>query len=182
MMHISKIFNEKNNNKNNYILSLSQYFIVAILSWLPYVFPARFLSTLSVPALYLKDSLIENYSIHSELLLTVGVVHWSKLPRWRQHKGKKNFSFTINSYLLKRFGVKIIYSIYQSREIVTLLFRYEDIWCYVACIEFYCRHRSTRDRERTWKAIWTGTRTTLCHCFKGVWNWLDSIDNRLPRD
>ena len=53
------------------------------------------LLTPSVPMLYLKDPQIGNGTIHPELLLTVGVIHWNELPGFWQLKDKKNSLLTI---------------------------------------------------------------------------------------
>ena len=50
-----------------------------ILVTAPNVFPDSLFINLIVPMLCLKDSQIGNDIIHSELLLTVRVIHWNKV-------------------------------------------------------------------------------------------------------
>ena len=70
------------------------------------------LSTPSVPTLCLKDLLLGDDTIYPELLLTVGVDRWNKLPVCWELKDKKNSPLTIDNYLLKHNGVTILYTIY----------------------------------------------------------------------
>ena len=79
------------------------------------------LSTPSVLILCLKNPQMGDDTVYLQLLLTVGLVRWSKLHGCWQLKNKKNFPFTINNYLLKHNGVTIIYTIYSLREIVAFV-------------------------------------------------------------
>ena len=116
------------------------------------------LSIPSVPTLCLKNQHMGNDTIHLELLLSVEVVRWSKLSGCRQLKDKKNSPLTINNYLLKRFGVTIIYSIYFSRAKLSLYYPdmkvfiiMQTAYSFLAVIEEPERERERerkRERER----------------------------------
>ena len=69
------------------------------------------LSVPSVPTLCLKGPLMGNDTIYPELLLTVEVFRWSKLPGCRELKDKKTSPLTIDNHLLKHISVTIIYPI-----------------------------------------------------------------------
>ena len=116
---------------------LSLYFIVALLPC-DYNICFRVVSftTLSVSMLCLKDPLMEYDAIHPELLLTVGVVCWSKLAWCWRLKDKKNAPSTINYYLLEPNG-ESIYSIYLQRETVTFIVFEVFGWCSFSIIQFF---------------------------------------------
>ena len=82
------------------------------------------LSIPTVPTLCLKEQLIGDDIINLELLLTVWVVRWRKLPGCWQLKDKINSPLAIKNYLLKHNDVTIIYAI--LRENFSLLLRLRD--------------------------------------------------------
>ena len=68
-----------------------------------------------MPTLCLKDPQIGNGKTSD------GVVCWNKLHVCWRFKDWKNSQLTINNYLLKHNGVTMIYTIYISREKLSLL-------------------------------------------------------------
>ena len=118
----------------------------------------------SEPMLSLKDPQMRNDTIHLELLLTVGVVRWSKLPWCRQLKDKKNSLLTINNYLLKRIGVKnntSNLSIVRNCRFIIRIWR-----CSLLCRLYIVssqslKHKRDRERQRVCKDPWTEKRLLL---------------------
>ena len=97
-----------------------------------------------MPTLCLKDQLIGDETIYLELVLTVRMVRWNKLPGYWQLKDKKNSPLTINNYWNNGVTIYIYIYIY-----IVMLYLRERKLRYFADLVFQCYSESETFAEES---------------------------------